>query len=233
MALQILGAGFGRTGTASLKLALEQLGFAPCYHMTEVIEQPAHIDLWLDVVAGKPNWDAILQGYQACVDFPVCSYYRELAEAYPEAKVLLSVRDPDKWFDSIHATIMSPKMVENISGTPFGELNRRTIWDTFGGRIHERAHMVECFKRHTEEVKAAIDPDRLLVYEVKQGWGPLCEFLGVAVPDAAFPHVNSTEETKKILEMLFSGSGGEPTESQRDEAVGQLYKREPDAGERH
>lgn len=224
MGLRIIGAGFGRTGTASLKLALEQIGFGPCYHMSEVLQNQTHIQRWLDAAAGRPDWEGIFAGYQACVDFPACSFYRELADAYPEARVVLSIRDPDSWFDSIHATIMSPGLVEHVSGSPFGELSQRIIWDRFDSKIHDRAHMVECFNRHIEEVKAAIDPDRLLVYQVGQGWGPLCEFLGVDVPEAAFPHVNSTEDTQRLFAEIFAHRGDSPIGADLDRVAKGLFK---------
>ncbi|MFG0259989.1 MAG: sulfotransferase family protein [Phycisphaerales bacterium JB041] len=224
MGLRVIGAGFGRTGTASLKLALEQIGFGPCYHMSEVLQNPTHIQKWLDVAAGRPDWKGIFDGYQACVDFPSCSFYQELAATYPGAKVVLSVRDPEAWFDSIHATIMSPGLVEHVSGSPFGELSRRIIWDRFGGKIHDRAHMVKCFNAHTESVKAAIDPDRLLVYQVKQGWGPLCDFLGAAPPATAFPHVNSTEDTQRLFADIFAQRGDAPIGAEFDRVAKGLFK---------
>jgi hypothetical protein len=177
MALQVIGAGFGRTGTASLKVALERLGLGRCYHMSEVLEDPSHIDLWLEAVAGNPDWDRLLGAYAATVDFPACIFWRELADVYPDAKVLLSVRDPAQWFESTQATIMSPRFVEYLQGTPFGELNDRAIRDWFERRTHDRAYMIGRFEQHVEDVKRGVPADRLLVYEVKSGWEPLCEFL--------------------------------------------------------
>jgi hypothetical protein len=224
MTLQIIGAGFGRTGTASLKLALEQIGFAPCYHMSEVLQDTSRIDLWLRAADGEPDWQTIFAGYRACVDFPACGFYRELAEVYPGAKVLLSVRDPGKWFDSVYATIMSPEFTKHIEPTPFGELNRRVAWDLFDGRIHDREHMIACFERHVAEVKAAIPADRLLVYEVKQGWGPLCEFLGAPIPDGAFPHVNTSEETSQLLAGLVAAGEGASMGDKLNEVAREIYK---------
>ncbi len=224
MALQIIGAGFGRTGTASLKLALEQIGFDPCYHMSEVLQDPSRIDLWLRAADGNPDWASLFEGYRACVDFPACSFYSQLAEAYPQAKVLLTVRDAGRWFDSVYATIMSPAFTRHIEPTPFGELNRRVAWDLFDGRIHDREHMIACFERHVSQVQATIPADRLLVYEVKQGWEPLCSFLEVPVPDMPFPHVNTTEETSKLLAGLVA-SGTETTiDDQLGAAARGIYK---------
>jgi len=104
--MKIIGAGLGRTGTSSLKAALEMLGFGPCYHMQEINKHPEHIPIWLDAVAGKPvDWVTFLQPYQAMLDWPACDHYATLMATYPEAKVLLSVRDPEKWYDSVHETI--------------------------------------------------------------------------------------------------------------------------------
>ena len=225
MTIQIIGAGFGRTGTASLKLALEKIGFGPCYHMSEVLQNPSrHIDLWLRAADRDPDWGALLGAYGACVDFPVCSFYGELAEAYPDAKVVLTHRDPGRWFDSIHATIMSPEFTRYIDSTPFGVLNKRTVWDRFDGRIHDRAHMIDCFERHVAQVKATIPAHRLLVYEVKQGWAPLCGFLGVGVPDEPFPHVNTTEETSRLLAELVASDDHTTIDDQLDAAGKGLYK---------
>ena len=191
MGLKVIGSGLGRTGTLSTKLALEQLGFTPCHHMTEVLMHPQTIPLWVEAGNGKPDWDAIFGDYQAMVDHPGCAYWRELMDHYPEAKVLHTVRDPDKWFDSTQATIFNPHRphpeTEPMKAF-FGQLN---AW--YGGDMHDRAFMIDFFRRHTEKVLASVPKDRLLVFDVKQGWEPLCGFLGVPVPDTPYPRENSTE----------------------------------------
>ncbi|MBK7406513.1 MAG: sulfotransferase family protein [Phycisphaerales bacterium] len=227
MTLQIIGAGFGRTGTASLKLALEQIGFGPCYHMSEVVQDPARIDHWLRAAEGRPDWGSIFRGYRATVDFPSCTYYRELAAAYPDAKVILTSRDPGRWFDSVHATIMSPMLTKHIAGSPFGELNRRNIWRLFDERLDDREHMIACFERHVAEVRAAIPAERLLVYEVREGWGPLCRFLGVAEPGGPFPHVNTTEETAKLFAGIIASDASVPREEQLRQVADQIFKPKP------
>ncbi|MEP7210606.1 MAG: sulfotransferase family protein [Alphaproteobacteria bacterium] len=206
MALKVIGAGFGRTGTVSLKVALEQLGLGPCYHMSEVFANGPHLQQWIDAADGKPDWNTLLAGYQSTLDFPACSFWLELAKANPDAKVLLSVRDPASWFESTQETIMNPRFMDAISDTKFGELNAKAIWNHFDQNIHDRDNMIASFNRHTEKVKAAIPPERLLVYEVKQGWEPLCKFLGVLVPDAPFPRTNPREEFGPLIDMIIAGS---------------------------
>ena len=194
MALKLIGAGLGRTGTLSLKVALEQLGYGPCYHMAEVLMQ---IDtapgLWIRAHEGQPDWDRIFKGFAATVDYPGGMFWKELAAYYPEAKVLLSVRDPQSWFESTQESIFGP-MKDLLLQTPAGTFLDRVLFNQFGDRIHDREFMVDYFKRHNDEVVKGIPADRLLVYEAKQGWDPLCKFLGVPVPDAPFPRINSREE---------------------------------------
>jgi len=194
MPLKVIGVGLGRTGTMSLKLALEQIGFASCYHMAELLMNTARVPLWVAAADGKPDWEAVFEGYSATTDYPGCIWWRELASAYPKAKVILTLRDPEKWFESTQATIFSEAMSARVKDSPVAPLFEKTMWKQFGDRIHDRAFMIEHFERHNAAVKAAIPKNRLLVYEVSEGWEPLCEFLAVDVPNAPFPKVNSREE---------------------------------------
>src|SRR5215216_6914635 len=198
-AMEVIGAGFGRTGTASLQSALQDLGFGPCYHMYEVFEHPEHADFWEAALRGeRVDWDEVLGGYEASVDWPACTFYGELMETHPEAKVLLSVRDPEQWYESMRSTIyelnkLSGRSPFSRSGLAllslfkFGTFTIRPLQiaeqivlrSTFGGKFEDKHHAIEVFNRHNEEVKRHVPPDKLLVYEVKEGWGPLCEFLGV------------------------------------------------------
>jgi hypothetical protein len=205
MALKVVGSGLGRTGTKSLQSALNRLGVGPCYHMVEVFSHPEHMQLWIDAGAGRPNWEALFAGYHSTVDYPGARYWRELAAYYPDAKVLHSVRDPDQWFDSTQATIFAPGFVSTQPGPmqPFFSAFMGDIRD----RLHERAFMTEHFRRHTEAVKAAIPPERLLIYEAGQGWGPLCEFLGVQVPAEPYPSENARAE----FIGRAAAAGGDPT----------------------
>jgi hypothetical protein len=199
MALQVIGAGFGRTGTNSLKLALEQLGFAPCHHMFEVREDPRQLPFWQAAARGElPDWDEVFADYAAQVDWPGARYWRELAEHFPSAKVILSVRPADAWFDSVQATIA--RFMREAS--THAEADRRARAEmayeiiarqTFGGRMDDRAHAMAVFRDHIAEVQRTIAPERLLTINVAEGWAPLCRFLDVPVPDTPFPHANSTE----------------------------------------
>jgi hypothetical protein len=200
MTLAVIGAGFGRTGTASLKSALERLGCGPCYHMFEVVAHPEHARFWQRAADGAAlDWDELLAPYRAAVDWPACRFYRELAEHYPEAKVVLTLRDPDTWFESAASTIFPritrPDAPDDELAQLRARMQRRIIVEqTFGGDIESRAHAIAVFLRHAEEVRRTIAPERLLEYDVAQGWPPLCAFLGRPLPDEPFPHANAGEE---------------------------------------
>jgi hypothetical protein len=191
--LRVIGAGFGRTGTLSMREALVRLGFAPCDHMRENFEHPERFPLWDKALrcktAGEPiDWRPLLAGFQAIVDWPGAYFWRELTSAHPEAKVILTVRDPERWYDSIQATIFTlqedqlPAVARDIVSTR-----------TFSDRLTDRAHCQGIFTQHNQAVRETIAPDRLLVFDVKQDWEPLCAFLEVSVPaDEPFPHANDT-----------------------------------------
>jgi hypothetical protein len=200
MTINIIGAGFGRTGTSSLKNALEQLGVAPCYHMRDAMEEGGHIALWQAAATlGQGDWATIFQGYQATVDWPGTFFYQALMQQYPAAKVILTVRDPERWYTSTYETIyqdqLHPEMYEEF-GWPLAldAMVKAVIWQgTFQGRFADRAYAIDCFQRHNAEVQRIVPAEKLLVYDIKAGWDPLCRFLHVPIPSAAFPHANSTE----------------------------------------
>jgi hypothetical protein len=220
MSLQVVGAGFGRTGTLSLKLALEQLGFSKCHHMREVMSNPDQIRAWHAIALGAdanlvdapdtPDWDTVFDGYAACVDWPSCTYWEELHDRYPDSKVILTIRDPDRWYESALETIypssseiprwilwMSPRARRAV------ELLFANVWDgTFDGRFEDRAHAIGVFNRHIERVKERVAHERLLVFQATDGWEPLCAFLGVPVPDEPYPHVNEAAEIKRVVRVL-------------------------------
>ena len=205
MALSVIGAGFPRTGTASLKLAFEQLGFGQCYHMSEVFPRPDHYPLWADAVDGKPvDWDKIFDGFGATTDAPACLFYKQLADHYPNAKVVLSTRNADRWFDSTQSTILSDAIMGKFRDMPPVLLNmmHKLGWHPEDPENHDKAKMIARLNAHNEEVKRTIPPERLLVFEASQGWEPLCAFLDLPVPDGPFPHVNSTDEFKKMLAQM-------------------------------
>ena len=212
MTLKVVGAGLGRTGTASLKVALEQLLGGRCYHMSECFGNPAHPPLWLAAARGRPDWEAIFKGYVATVDYPACGFWRQLADHYPEAKVLLTVRDPDKWFESTRETILSDGIRELTTLTPDQAFFQETVYKDYAGHFGDRAFVTDYFRRHNEAVIAAIPGDRLLVYEVGQGWEPLCAFLGLPAPSTPFPHVNTRADFEAMLagmkQMMAAGPDG-------------------------
>jgi len=204
MSLQVIGAGLGRTGTMSLKVALEQLGLGPCYHMVECFPQgPEHWKKWIDAANGKPDWDAIFAGFNSTVDFPSCSSYKALAAHYPDAKVVLTVRDPKRWFESTQETIFSPRWIEYLRGVEAGEFIQLTVNDYVQDRMHDKDYLIQRFQEHVEEVRNTIPASRLLIFSVKYGWGPLCEFLDRPLPAGDFPFVNDEVATKEILDKII------------------------------
>lgn len=219
MALSIIGAGVGRTGTASLKVALEMLGTGQSYHMSDVLQDPERVKTWIEVANGNADWDKIFEGFGSSVDYPGCTFWKALADYYPEAKIILTVRDPVRWFESIDETIMSQMLVEGTKGSPFGELMQRIVWGTVDNRMQEKDFMVSYFENRNKEIIESVPAERLLVFKVKEGWGPLCEFLSLPVPDEDFPHINSREETRALIEKMTSAKGGMSEEAMK--AAGQ------------
>jgi|WetSurMetagenome_2_1015567.scaffolds.fasta_scaffold147538_2 hypothetical protein len=215
MALKIIGAGYPRTGTSSLKLALEQLGFGPCHHMREIIMNPSSAGLWVRAAEGHPDWEAIFDGYSSCTDAPACTFWRELVDYYPSAKVILSVRDPEAWFESTQATVFSEKMLGMQRGGPLQAFFDKVVSIEFGEHIHDRDFMLAQFERRRREVIEAIPGDKLLVYDVREGWGPLCAFLGVPVPETPFPHSNSREEMAAMMAAVSVGGPDGPVDFER------------------
>ena len=205
MALKVIGAGFGRTGTMSLKVALEQLGFSRCHHMVECFTKgPEHWNRWTEALNGEADWDSIFDGFEATVDFPACTSYRALAEFYPDAKVLLSVRSPETWYTSTQETIFAEPWQDWLQTSDAAPFMLGTVNNYFDNRMHDREHLIARFNQHIEDVMAAIAPDRLLVFEAKQGWGPLCKFLDLPVPEGDFPYINDTTATKDILRKIMA-----------------------------
>jgi len=205
--MQVIGAGFGRTGTFSLKLALEQLGFAPCYHMVEVFGHPDHNEVWEDAALGKPvDWKAFLALYPAGVDWPICHFWRELADVFPDAKFILTERDPETWYASMSKTIIAsmtrPGEPEDPIRKKQARMGRLIVAEkTFGNRI-DKDHVIAVYKAHNKAVKDTLPASRLLVTDSPEGWGPLCKFLGVPVPDTDFPKTNTTEEFRARAQLV-------------------------------
>ena len=208
MVLKVVGAGFGRTGTLSLKLALEQLGFGPCHHMEEVLKDaPRQVPLWSAAAEGRPDWEAIFRGFNSTVDWPTAGFWREIAAAYPGSKVILTVRNAERWYQSYSDTIAKimsapdqlPPQLKPWLDMSTAVITRRS----FGGKT-SRDDVIKAFEAHVDAVRTSIPANRLLVYEVKDGWEPLCSFLGMPVPSAPFPNTNNTEE---FWELVRRGIG--------------------------
>jgi hypothetical protein len=231
MALKVIGAGLGRTGTLSLKLALEHIGFGPCYHMLEIMGQARkRLPQWIEVVRGNPDWDAIFEGFQSSVDYPTCYFWRQQAVHYPEAKIILSTRDAEGWFESVNKTIMSPQSVASMRAGPFAEFMEGTVLKDFADRTGDREFMVDYFRRWEQSVIDEVAPGRLLVHRPGDGWEPLCAFLGVPVPAEPYPRVNSSDDMlgrdTNVAERLTStpeqseAQAREYTEAMRAKAFG-------------
>lgn len=192
----------GRTGTLSLKLALERLLGGRCHHMVEIIGDPPQAAGWTDAIDGREvDWTEVLSGYVAQVDWPGASFWREISAANPDALVVLSTRDPEAWYRSASNTIFqpiaSPPGLEEWFGTAMPKLfEERFCADRENPRL-----MMDAFERHNAEVRADVPEERLLEWTVSDGWEPICERLGVPVPDEAFPVTNSTSETRALLGM--------------------------------
>ena len=201
--MQVIGAGVGRTGTFSLKLAINRLGFGPCHHMEAVIQNmPTQVPLWSDALGGRANWRAVYDGFGSAVDWPTAGFFRELADAYPDAKFILTHRNPETWADSFGETIytaMAGRHMAPPEKRAWLEMAYDVVAKTGFPSGLDRDGLIKGFIAHNEAVKAAIPPDRLLVYQVKEGWEPLCTFLGVPVPNEPFPRTNDRAEFWELL----------------------------------
>jgi hypothetical protein len=208
--MKLIGAGLPRTGTMTQKVALEMLGLGPCYHMVDVLADLDQAALWDRALDGEGPWDQIFDGYQSTVDWPGGYFYKELMDVYPDAKVLLSVRDPEKWEQSMRNTVWAVRNGESLirllssaqahvnpEWQAFLNMIDRLVWrgkGTFADGHELPEQLIAGMNRHNEEVKVTVPPERLLVWSVTEGWGPLCDFLEVPVPDEPFPHVNDSKE---------------------------------------
>lgn len=192
MPLKVIGTGFGRTGTDSMREALDILGFGPCHHMFAVNRDETQKQRWRALAKGAaPDWEHLFEGYASCVDWPSAFYWRELIEAYPEARVLLTYRSPESWWESFEATVLR-SISESKDPDSLGvALVARQV---FVGRAHDRDHAIAVYKAHVDAVLATVPPERLLVHHLGDGWEPLCRHLGVPVPDQPYPNRNSRAE---------------------------------------
>lgn len=203
MTLKVIGSGFGRTGSHSLKLALEMLGLGPCYHMMEVFAHPGHAEIWLALGEGRrSDFEAVLAGFPSAVDWPVAHFWRELARENPAARIIHTERPPEEWYRSVSQTIFPilSRVLPADAPEPLPHFRAQNAMvrslvfeDTFGGDL-SKDNAIRVYERNNEEVRRTIPADRLLIFNPRQGWEPLCAFLGVPVPDAPYPKTNSTDE---------------------------------------
>lgn len=226
--LQVIGAGFGRTGTHSLALALERLGLGPCYTILEVDKNPGHHEIWSQALEGNAvDWEALYQEYRSAVEWPAVSFLPQLIQVFPGARVVLTLRDPESWYESAEATIFPGLEATAEHPDPAirarSGLNRRLILEqTFAGRYWDRAFAIQVYEDHVAAVKETVPSDRLLAYQVADGWRPLCQFLGLPEPDEPFPRRNERsamlaqapkwareviEKNKALREQKGLGSG--------------------------
>jgi hypothetical protein len=192
--LKVIGAGLSRTGTFSLKRALEALGFGPCYHMDELFRRPDHVDIWANAARAEPDYVALFEGYVSAADAPVCHFWREIRNAHPKSKVILTVRDAESWYASFHSTVFQamsrPTLLPAAARPPLEVARRLVLERIFGGRFEDKTYALSVFEAHNRSVIGSVESSDLLVYQIGDGWAPLCAFLAVPVPSEEFPMTN-------------------------------------------
>lgn len=201
MTLQLIGAGFGRTGTLSLKQALEALGL-PCYHMSEVVRRPEHVELWRRAWRGEAPWEALFDGYAAAVDWPAAGFWPRLMRFYPQAKVILTTRDARSWYRSASETIFRSMKEGLRTSDPLRrkrlQMAREIIVEgAFGGDLDDAANAIGVYEANVARVRAEVPPERLIAFDSRDGWPPLCEALGLPIPDQPYPRINTTSEFRE------------------------------------
>lgn len=203
MALQVIGAGFGRTATMSLRMALDQLGLGPCYHMENVLQDmDQRVPQWTAALDGAAQWGDVFDGFGSAVDWPTAAFWPELAAANPEAKVILTTRDAEKWWDSFSQTILlvlqSPDKWPPAQKDWLEMVVRVVIGRSLGGKT-DRDSVIAAYRANEAAARDTLPADRLLVFEAGDGWAPLCAFLGQPVPNTPFPRSNSRQEFFDLL----------------------------------
>ncbi len=198
--LEVIGAGFGRTGTHSLGLALERLGIGPCYSLPEVLNNPEHITLWNNAIEGKSvDWNYLFSSYKSAVEWPSVAFINELAQHFHQAKIILTTRDPEAWYESASKTIFEALELSVHNPDPVkrqrGSIGRKLILEhTFEGRYQDKAFVIEVYQKHNRHIMETIPKERLLQFDVKDGWQPLCKFLDRSIPIEPFPWLNERNQ---------------------------------------
>jgi hypothetical protein len=223
MSIKIIGAGLPRTGTNTLKQSLEQLGYKHVYHMKELLVNPEKLPYWKTLdETGDTDWDALYEGYDGTVDFPGYPWYKEHMKRYPDAKVILTVRDFEAWYKSVDSTVFRAgpqtpgEKIKMIGKLLFSSRARNVVkcikWfkkvffaDNLQGKFGDKEFAKKFWEDHIAEIKASVPADKLLVYDVRDGWAPLCKFLGVPEPSEPLPHLNKKEDFKAMLPKLMKG----------------------------
>jgi Sulfotransferase domain len=197
MTIEVVGTGFGRTGTDSMREALTILGFGPCHHMSEIMKNDEQKRLWRALAqGGVPDWDRLFEGYRSCVDWPSAFYWRDLLTTYPKARVILTWRSPESWWASFEKTILQG-IRESADRESLGiALIERQV---FGGRPDDQAHAIALYEANVKSVLDTVPPERLLVHKLGDGWEPLCAHLGVPVPDEPYPSRNTTASFRENI----------------------------------
>jgi hypothetical protein len=199
MSLEVIGTGFGRTGTDSMCEALTILGFGPCHHMHEVNASEKQKQLWRALAKGAaPDWNLLFSGYNSCLDWPSAYYWRDLVAFYPKARVILTWRSPESWWESFEKTILAGIRVSQEPESLGIALIARQV---FGGRPHDRATAIATYEANVEAVMATVPRERLLVHRLGDGWQPLCAHLGCAVPDQPYPNRNNAQDFRSALSL--------------------------------
>ena len=224
MSIKIIGAGTPRTGTTTLKKCLETLGYSKTYHMKELLVKPHNLHYWTTLKeTGTTDWEGLYDGYEATVDFPCYPWYKQHMERYPDAKVILTVRDFDSWYKSVSNTVMvagpqtvgeklkmlgkllTSSRIRNVKKC-IGFFKTTFFKEALQGKFEDKEHARAFWEGHIASVKAHVPADKLLVYDVRDGWGPLCEFLNKPVPQEEVPHLNKKENFKEMLPQLMKGN---------------------------
>lgn len=221
MELQVIGTGLARTGTMSLKVALEQLLSGNCFHVIEWLKDPQRTTiLKKGYKKNEIDWSAFYEGFASAVDYPTCLFYQQLLEINPDLKVIHTVRDFDSWYASVKETVYRGKpksaqdifrMIKNMMLSadfrrvaPVFMLNDKLIWQgQFESRFEDKEFMREKYRQHEEEVKKTVKEEHLLIYNIKDGWEPLCEFLHVPAPKTVFPKSNERQEFNRKMDRLL------------------------------
>jgi len=231
MSLFVIGTGLSRTGTTTLRKVIEELGFGPCYNSTELFIRPRGIEFWEALEKGQEvDFESFFSDYNAIIGFPGYIFHQQLKDRYPSAKIILSYRDPDEWYEDISTTVFEsasshvnkayanevrsfdPYLADCIERIHALQL-RMLEENYFEGRFSDQELSVKRYVEWNESIKEIYPEDELLVYQVTEGWEPVCEFLGVPVPeDKEFPHLNHptsfhNRSTSGFLEMLKDNEG--------------------------